>query len=100
MNEQERIAAIDALCNIAMENLKEKGNTVIDSKDNAMASIINSMRILYEGGLLGGKHVCICLLHKVWRKASSEEMAICENAVQAMREVIEDEQMTNEGAKE
>ncbi len=92
MNEQQQIAAIDALVSLMQEKMVDQWDaTDARDKDSARDAVVNYLRSLHNNGIMQGNDVCTYLLHKHWTEATPEEATICENAVQAMREVIESE---------
>jgi hypothetical protein len=86
MTEEQRIAAIDALVEECLWT-----RTRTHREDNYRDATINALRVLHSDGNLNVKDVYEFLITGFWHNATEEQKLKCENAVQAMREVLAEE---------
>lgn len=93
MTEQERRSAIESLGTLCYHKIKRRSwhDEPQNIQDDLMQATINALRTLNDNGQLNAKDVCEWLVVPCYEKATNEQRMICENAVQAMREVLEGE---------
>lgn len=94
MTEEQRIAAIDALAEEIL--LKCKTNySYHEAKEDLRMQTLNQLRTLHSEDFLSAKDVYEFLVAKdggpYWEDATEEQKLKCENAVQAMKEILTQE---------
>lgn len=89
MTEQERIEAIDALTKLLYPNASNALGE--EAMDGVRDATVNMLHELHDLDMLEDYAICYHLLQKPWVDATPQEVAICENAAQAMREAIAEE---------
>lgn len=93
MNEQERIDAIEALSGLFLKEMRDLDieHILAQDKEALMHSTIGILRKMHEQDMLEAHTIYSRVLQKNWADATPQEVAICKNAVQAMREVLAEE---------
>jgi hypothetical protein len=93
MTEQERRSAIESLGSLCYHKIKRRSwyDEPKNDQGDLMHATINALRALHDKGQLNAKDVCEWLVVPHYEKATDEQRVICENAVQAMHEVMEGE---------
>jgi len=93
MTEQQKIAAIEALAEELLWTRetctwKQAGS---EMKEHFRRQTLKKLRVLNEDGYLNAKDVYEFLITGFWHNATEGQKLKCENAVQAMREILEEE---------
>lgn len=93
MTEQERIAAIDALAEELLWTRetctwRQAGS---EMKEHFRRQTLKKLRVLRNDGYLNARDVYEFLVTGYWDNATEGQKIKCEDAVQAMREILEAE---------
>jgi GTP1/Obg family GTP-binding protein len=93
VTEKQRIAAIDALAEELLFRWKRSTfcGYSTEAKECLRTRTIKQLRTLHEDGNLNAKDVYEFLITGYWHNATEEQKLKCENAVQAMKEILKEE---------
>lgn len=93
MTEQEQVSAIMDLGKACCWRIMRKqwGDESQQDQESLIHATVAALHALNETNNLNAKDVCEFLVVPHYDQATAEQKTICENAVQAMREVLESE---------
>jgi hypothetical protein len=93
MAEQQRIAAIEALGAAYYWKIKNKPwyAEPQNNQESLIHGTLTALRALHKDNHLNAKDVCEYLIVPCYEEATEEQKKLCADAVQAMRETLEEE---------